>query len=43
MSSINFVKAKYEGQYWHPLPREMARFWKGKMVEKKREGISFNF
>jgi hypothetical protein len=29
---LNYVKSKYEGQYWHPLPKEMARFWKDKMV-----------
>lgn len=27
-----YVKNKYEGQYWHPLPKEMAAFWKQKMV-----------
>jgi len=31
---LDYVKTKYEGQYWHPLPKEMARFWKQKMVEK---------
>jgi len=25
---LEYVKGKYEGQYWHVLPREMARFWK---------------
>ena len=29
---LHYVKSKYEGQYWHPLPKEMARFWKQKMV-----------
>jgi hypothetical protein len=29
---LNYVKGKYEDQYWHVLPSEMARFWKGKMV-----------
>ena len=24
---LEYVKEKYEGQYWHVLPREMARFW----------------
>jgi hypothetical protein len=24
---LRYVKDKYEGQYWHALPREMARFW----------------
>ena len=29
---LDHVRRKYEGQYWHPLPKEMARFWKEKMV-----------
>jgi hypothetical protein len=29
---LDYVKSRYEGQYWHVLPREMARFWKQKMV-----------
>ena len=24
---LNYIKTKYEGQYWHTLPRDMARFW----------------
>jgi len=24
---LRYVKDKYKGQYWHALPREMARFW----------------
>lgn len=23
-----YIKEKYAGQYWNPLPRELARFWK---------------
>ena len=29
---LDYVKSRYEGQYWHVLPKEMARFWKQKMV-----------
>jgi hypothetical protein len=29
---LDYIKSKYEGQYWHALPKEMARFWKQKMV-----------
>jgi glycosyltransferase involved in cell wall biosynthesis/peptidoglycan/xylan/chitin deacetylase (PgdA/CDA1 family) len=29
---LEHVKTKYEGQYWHALPREVARFWKGQYV-----------
>lgn len=25
---LEYVKDKYEGQYWHQLPKEIARFWK---------------
>ena len=25
---LEYVKTKYEGQYWHALPRDVARFWK---------------
>ena len=24
---LNYIKVKYEGQYWHALPRDMADFW----------------
>ncbi len=23
-----YIKEKYQGKYWNPLPRELARFWK---------------
>jgi len=26
---LRYVKAEYEGQYWHVLPKEITRFWKG--------------
>jgi hypothetical protein len=29
---LDYTKTKYKAQYWHPLPKEMARFWKEKMV-----------
>lgn len=25
--SDEYIKTKYEGQYWHVLPKKMARFW----------------
>jgi peptidoglycan/xylan/chitin deacetylase (PgdA/CDA1 family) len=31
---LDYVKTKYEGQYWHPLPKEMARFWEENNVSK---------
>ena len=24
---LEYVKSRYEGQYWHVLPKEMAKFW----------------
>ena len=32
---LDYTKGKYEGQFWNPLPIEIARFWKGKMVASK--------
>jgi hypothetical protein len=29
---LDYIKGKYGGQYWHALPKEVARFWKEKMV-----------
>jgi hypothetical protein len=26
---LRYVKERYSGQYWHALPRDVARFWKG--------------
>ncbi|HJV33441.1 hypothetical protein [Geomonas sp.] len=26
---LDYVKTRYQGAYWQPLPREMARFWEG--------------
>lgn len=25
---LEYIKSKYAGQYWHVLPRELARFWR---------------
>jgi hypothetical protein len=32
MAFLQYAKSKYEGQYWHALPREIAKFWKRAMV-----------
>ena len=24
---LEYVKSEYEGQYWHVLPKDMAKFW----------------
>ena len=31
---LEHIKSKYAGQYWHALPRDMARFWSETMVQK---------
>jgi hypothetical protein len=31
---LNYVKDAYRGQYWHVLPRNIARFWKNLQNEK---------
>jgi hypothetical protein len=31
---LDYIKEKYKGQYWNPLPKEMARFWKENMGDK---------
>ena len=31
---LEYIKNNYEGQYWHVLPRDMARFWSQNMVDK---------
>ena len=35
---LGYVKKNYEGHYWNPLPKEVARFWKDKMVLSQTEG-----
>ncbi len=30
-----YIKSKYKGQYWHALPKEIARFWTNNMVIRK--------
>lgn len=25
---LKYIKIKYEGQYWHPLAKDMSRFWR---------------
>ncbi len=31
---LEYIKSKYEGQYWHALPRDVARFWAGNYGRK---------
>lgn len=30
---IDYIKTRYKDQYWHALPREVARFWRENMVK----------
>ena len=34
---LTYIKTKYEGQYWHVLPKDMARFWSAS--SKRKENI----
>jgi hypothetical protein len=31
---LDYVKRNYQGQYWNALPKEMAQFWRQKMVPR---------
>ncbi len=31
---LEFIKSKYEGQYWHVLPKDVARFWSNNLHYK---------
>ena len=32
---LTYIKTKYEGQYWHVLPRDLARFWANNYKREK--------
>jgi len=32
---LQHIKTKYEGQYWHVLPKDMARFWSTNFRSKR--------
>lgn len=34
---LGYVKQRYEGEYWHVLPRDMARFWVSDVVKNSAE------
>jgi len=36
---LEYIKKRYEFVYWHPLPREMARFWADKYRDQTRNII----
>ena len=37
LSFLDYVRTRYSGQYWHVLPREMARFWRSTAAAKSQE------
>jgi len=37
---LEYVNKKYAGQYWHTLPRDVARFWKETVIRSDRAVIS---
>jgi peptidoglycan/xylan/chitin deacetylase (PgdA/CDA1 family) len=42
MDFLHYVKSQYHGQYWNPLPKEMARFWKKEVVAQDVERAIIN-
>lgn len=34
---LDYVKGRYKNQYWNPLPKEIARFWKEKVVNRYKD------
>jgi len=37
---LNYIRTRYAGQYWHVLPREMARFWRTTAASKSQETLA---
>ena len=31
---LEYIKDKYDDQYWHALPKDMAHFWRESIVQK---------
>ena len=36
---LDYIKTKYSGEYWHVLPRDLARFWRENMVEAGQQAV----
>jgi predicted glycosyltransferase len=36
---LNYIRTQYAGQYWHVLPRQMARFWRTTAAAKAQESL----
>jgi predicted glycosyltransferase len=37
LEMLDYIRTRYAGQYWHVLPREMARFWRTAYGSESRE------
>ena len=37
---LDYVRQRYEGQYWHVLPRDLARFWRERYGPDAGDGAS---
>lgn len=39
---LNYIKSKYEGQYWHALPRDVADFWVERYENSEKDTTSLH-
>ncbi|MFZ5877411.1 MAG: hypothetical protein ACOYXU_13535 [Nitrospirota bacterium] len=39
---LDYARRQYAGQYWQPLPRELARFWRESASEANRAPVAGN-
>jgi predicted glycosyltransferase len=37
---LNYIQTRYAGQYWHVLPRDMARYWRTTAAAKSQERLA---
>ncbi|MGZ7044800.1 MAG: DUF354 domain-containing protein [Candidatus Aminicenantales bacterium] len=37
---LKYIQTKYAGQYWHVLPRDMARYWRTTAAAKSQENLA---
>lgn len=34
---LDYARSRYEGQFWHALPRDVARFWRGRGTDSSTD------
>ena len=39
---LSYVRDRYKGEYWHALPREVARYYRGAIQNPQLESVSSN-